>query len=253
MGGRLILLAVTLATLASPACGCALSMAMEQWPPYVYLDTREQAAGLDLELARAILHEAGCTLRILPELPTVRRQRLFELGEVSLLLAATDTPERRRLARFSLPYRYESVAVFTTADKLARYRRLGSMGAIARQHVGLLAPRAGWYGRDYERLLPALAATGQLSTFNTVQQGVRMLAAGRADLILGDAGALHHEARQQGVALAPLPFTVHRAPVHLMLNRAHTTAAELDAINAAIVHLEQQGALDAIRARYDTK
>lgn len=252
MGGRQVLLAAALATLAPSAPGCALSVAMEQWPPYVYLDARDEPAGLDLELARAILQEAGCSLRILPELPTVRRQRLFELGDISLLLAATDTPERQRLARFSSPYRYESVAVFTTAGKLARYRKLGSMNAIARQRVGLLAPRAGWYGRAYEQALPALTASGQLSTFNSVQQGMRMLAAGRADLILGDTGALRHEARLQGVTLAPLPFTVLRAPVHLMLNRARTTAAELDAINAAIARLEQQGTLAAIRARYDT-
>jgi len=77
-----------------------------------------------------------------------------------------------------------------------------------------------------------------------------MFNAGRADFILGDRNAVRYAARQQGVTLVPLPFTVLRAPVHLMLNKASTTEAELGAINAAIDRLEQQGVLGAIRSRY---
>jgi polar amino acid transport system substrate-binding protein len=225
-------------------------MALEQWPPYLYRQPGGEATGLDLELAQAILKEAGCALRILPELPTTRRQRVFEQGGLDLLLAASDTPERRAFGRFSAAYRFETVGVFTRAERLARYRRVRGFEAIAEQKLALLAPRNGWYGAAYARALPRLEAGGHLSTFNTFQQGVRMLDAGRADLILGDGAALRHEAREQGVAIAPLPFVALRAPVHLMLNKASTSQAELDAINGAIGRLEQQGVLAAIRARY---
>ena len=61
---------------------------------------------------------------------------------------------------------------------------------------------------------------------------------------------MRYAARQQGVALVPLPFTVMRAPVHLMLNKANTTAADLVRINAAIARLEQRGVLAGIRGNY---
>jgi polar amino acid transport system substrate-binding protein len=250
MRARPVVIAAALAALTFQARACTLTMALEQWPPYVYSSAKTGITGLDLELARAILKEAGCTLLIQPELPTARRQVLFQKGELNLMLAASDTPERHRYARFSAPYRYESVGVFTTADKLAKYRHLAGFDAIAKGRLSLLAPKVGWYGRDYARALPALEQSGQLSTFGSFQQGVRMLGAGRAELIVGDTTALRYEARRQGVKLAALSFVALRASVHLMLHAASTTPAQLEAINGAIVRLEQGGELAAIRARY---
>lgn len=229
---------------------CQLSMAMEQWPPYIFSHAQGAPSGLDMELAQAILKEAGCSLRLLPELPTARRQVLFEQGGIDLLLAASLTPERRRHARFSIAYRHESVGLFTRTSLLSQYQHLSSLDLLLKRKLSLLAPKVGWYGPAYARLQPRLAEAGQLSTFISFQQGVRMLDAGRADLIMGDRAALRHEAREQGVAITPLPLVVLRAPVHLMLNRRSTTQAELDRINAAIARLEAQGVLTHIRSRY---
>ena len=229
---------------------CRLTLAMEQWPPYLYSKPNLPPAGLDWELAQAIVKEAGCTLQLLPELPTARRQRQFEQGGIDLLLAASDTAERRKYARFSIAYRYENVSVFTLTGKLAGYRGIGSLDALVRNKLPLLAPKVGWYGKTYARAQPELAQSGRLNTFINFQQGVRMLDAGRADLILGDTAALRHEAREQGVAISALPFTVLRAPVHLMLNKNSTTQAELELLNGAIQRLERQGVLSEIRGRY---
>ncbi len=239
--------ASALPALAAP---CQMKMALEQWPPYVYSKPDGPPSGLDLELAQAIFKEAGCALQLLPELPTARRQRQFELGGLDLLLAASDTAERRKYARFSLAYRFESVSIFTRAANLPRYQNVRSVDALAGKKIALLAPKVGWYGAAYARVQPVLQQAGQLSTFLNFAQGLRMLDAGRADLILGDTAALRHEAREQGIVIAPLPFTVLRAPVHLMLNKNSTTQADLELLNAAIQRLEKQGVLAEIRNRY---
>ena len=250
MRARHFFLVAALSFTAVSASACSLKMALEPWPPYIYSDDAGQLAGVDLELVQAIVKEAGCTLRIEAELPALRRQILFREGKLDLMLAASDTPERRRYARFSMPYRNESVGLFTTPAKLARFRKLASFGAIAQQHVSLLAPKAGWYGDSYHLAGETLEANGNRSTFGSFQQGVQMFKAGRADLIMGDRMAVLHEARRQGVALAALPYVPFRAPVHLMLNAASTTQANLDSLNAAIQRLERSGALPAIRARH---
>lgn len=250
MQARLVVSAIAWLGVAAQTSACELSMALEQWPPYVYTAQQGAAAGLDWELAQAILKEAGCTLRAQAELPTARRQRLFEQGQLDLMLAASNTPERRRYARFSNVYRYETVGLFTRPHLRAQYLHVSSLDVVAREKLPLLAPKVGWYGTAYERLQPTLEAGGRLSTFLSFQQGVRMLDAGRADLIIGDSGALRYEAKAQGVAISPLPLVVLRAPVHLMLNKTTTTQADLDRINAAIARLEHQGVLGAIRARY---
>jgi polar amino acid transport system substrate-binding protein len=261
MQARHVLTALAMACMASQGHACALTMALEQWPPYIHTRPEAKAgagkshraaaaSGLDLELAQAIIKEAGCTLRLLPELPTARRQRNFELGGIDLLLAASITPERRRYARFSIPYRHESVGVFARTSALAQYRDVTSIDALVKLGLPLLAPKIGWYGAAYARVQPAMTAAGQLSTFINFQQGLRMLDAGRADLIMGDGAALRYEAREQGIAISPLPFSVLRAPVHLMLNKISTSQAELNRLNAAIARLERNGALAEIRSRY---
>jgi polar amino acid transport system substrate-binding protein len=250
MQARHLLSAIALLGVAAQAAACELRMALEQWPPYLYSQPSAAPAGLDWELAQAILKEAGCTLKPQAELPTARRQRLFEQGQLDLMLSASKTPERRRYARFSVAYRQETVGLFARAGAQRHYQHLSSFDALLRGQASLLAPKVGWYGSAYARAQPALAAAGRLSTFIHFSQGLRMLDAGRADLILGDTLALRHEAKQQGMAISALPLVVQRAPVHLMLNKRTTTQADLDRINAAIARLEQQGVLAAIRNRY---
>jgi len=232
------------------AQACVLRMAPEEWPPYIYHNGNKALAGVDYELLQAILAQAGCKLQVEKEVPLARRHILFQQGKLDLLMAASATDERRGFARFSLPYRQETVGLFTSPDNLDKYRDIDSFQKIAARKAGLLAPRIGFYGEDYERAIPQLNAEGRRSTFASFEQGIKMLEAGRGDLILGDAYALRHVARRQNVKLVPLPYTPYRAPVHLMLNAASTTQADLARINQAISQLEQNGALGAIRARY---
>ena len=248
---RHFLFLAVLGLCALPALACRMTMALEQWPPYLYRDAQGKYTGLDLELLRAIFKEARCTLLSVPELPTARRQLLFQKGELDLLPAASDTSERHAYARFSMRYRDETVGIFGKAGTPAMQRPVGSFGQLARSTATLLAPKVGWYGADYAAVRPALEKAGRMNAFGSFQQGVRMLDAGRADLLLGDVLAVRHEARQQGVPLTALPFLALRAPVHLMLNARTTSAADLARLNAAITRLEQRGTLAAIRSSYE--
>lgn len=196
-----LLLTALLLQFASQAGACTLRLAPEEWPPYFYHNDKFVLGGVDFELLQAILAHAGCTLQLQAEMPVARRNVLFQQGKLDLLMAASATEERRGFARFSLPYRQETVGLFTVPEKLDKLRHIGSFQDIVAQHASLLAPRLGFYGDDYERALPQLNAAGQRSTFGTFEQGIKMLEAGRADLIMGDAVALRHTARQHNVKI----------------------------------------------------
>ncbi len=244
------LVVAALALADSPLQACSMRMAVEIWPPYVYRDSAAQLTGLDIALTRAILKEAGCTLNTQASLPSLRRDVLFREGKIDLLMAASETLERHHIARFSIAYRDESVRLFTTPEHLRQYSALDSFEAIVKQGARLLAPNAGWYGPAYARAQDTLRSDQHLSTFGNFEQGIRMLAAGRANLIMGDGAALQYAARQVGVPIVALPYTVMRGPVHLMLNRVSTSAADLRRINEAIARLSQRGDLKTIRAAY---
>jgi polar amino acid transport system substrate-binding protein len=234
------------------ARGCAhpLGMATGQWEPYSYYDANHQYVGLDAEMVRAIMKEAGCQVVELDPKPATRNLSLFGKGEVDLMTGASRTAERLKMAWFSLPYRDETVGMFALADNIGRYSEIRTFADYLAGTLSMVAPRAGFYGVLYENHGDALQRSGRLSRFGDFAQGIRMLIAGRASFILGDAAAVEHAAARAGVRVQPLPFWLLEAPVHLMYSRITVSEADVQRIDAAIVRLQKRGALDDIRRSY---
>ncbi|GGP25127.1 substrate-binding periplasmic protein [Silvimonas amylolytica] len=225
-------------------------MALETWPPYVYADSAGKPAGLDIELAQAIFREAGCTLIITDEVPRKRRQKMYEEGALTLLLAASETPEREKTSFFTLPYRREVASLVAMTAKAPHYANLHSFADLRANKVLLVSPNSGWYGQDYASNLAPMQATSSVVFFEDFQQGIRMIKAGHGDVILGDLAALLWEAHKQNISVTPLDMPVFADDVHLMLSRKAATSGDIDRLNAAIARLEKNGTLAQIRARY---
>jgi polar amino acid transport system substrate-binding protein len=239
-------------TLSTPiqACSKAMKMALENWPPYVFVDAKGQAAGLDIELAQAVFKEAGCTLIILAELPRKRRLNMFMKGHLDLMLAASDTPERRSFSWFTAPYRKESISLFTLSSQLNKYRDLTDFAMILDKKISLLVPNAGWYGEDYKAHSLGLYEANLISPFETFAQAVKMLASHRAELVLGDTAALINEAKQMNIKIQPLPMVISNDQVSFMLSKKSSTLEDIQVLNAAIARLEKRGVLAKIRKNY---
>ena len=248
-----ILLSMALALPAAGwanACSKEFGLATGHWEPYAYYNARKQFTGIDADMTRAIFKEAGCTLVELRSMPAIRNLSLFELGEVDLMMGASRTPARDKLAYFSVAYRDETVGLFALADDAARFGNISSFADYLTGPLSMLAPRAGWYGAQFESQAPALQRDGRLSRFGDFEQGVRMLEAGRASFILGDAAGIEHAAARVGVKVQPLPFWVLHAPVHLMFSRSSVTPADVQRIDAAIGRLKKRGVFEQIRRSY---
>ncbi|MCG2583350.1 ABC transporter substrate-binding protein [Massilia sp. TS11] len=245
----MLLATAALAPAAQAACSRPLHLNAEHWPPYTII-AGNQIGGLDIELVQAILKEAGCTIVFEPALPVARRLSLFNQGKTDLMMAASSTPERRQQAWFSQPYRFEEVGLFTLPEHAARLRQSFSFEALLAQRESVLVPRLGWYGAQYAAAEPKLRAAGLLHEFSSFSQGIKMLAAGRAHVLMGDDAAVHYQARLENLPVVHLPFTAARAPVHLMFNKESVSQAEVASIDAAITRLERRGTLEAIRRRY---
>jgi polar amino acid transport system substrate-binding protein len=249
--GRSLIAALVLAA-ACPgalAAGCSkpIIAVTEQWPEKTFSKNHE---GADMEMARAIIKEAGCSLVEGPVLPVVRRMQMFADGKFDLMLAASDIPERRSFARFSATYRMETVGLFSLEKSYEDLGDIDSFETLDARKVRLLVPTIGWYGPEYERRRGALEAAGRLSRFGTNAQGLRMLAARRGQLIMGDTMAMNYQSKLLGIPVRQLGFVVMRSPVHLMFSRATITEADVGRINAAIARLEKNGTLRAIGQRY---
>ncbi len=253
---RPVLLLAVLCALAAPGgpatagCSKTLSVSSSDYPPYVYRDQAGNWTGLDVQLMQAIFKEAGCDYRFAPLVAPSKMVDMVSIGKTDVLLAASSTPERRKANHFGIAYRQEAVAFFALASNFGRYRDIHSFPAMLALNTPLLLPNAGWFGDDYARALPALRTSSRLIEFTYFDQGIRMLAAGRAPFIMSDMAAITHAARIRGIAVEPLPFTVNQAPVHMMFSKLSVDLRDIATLDAAILRLEQKGRLQAIRLAY---
>lgn len=235
---------------ARAGCSKTLSVSSSDYPPYVYRDQAGDWTGLDVQLMQAIFKEAGCDYRFAPLVAPGKMVDMVSIGKTDVLLAASSTPERRKANHFGIAYRQEAVAFFALTSNFGRYRDIRSFKALLALNTPLLLPNAGWYGDDYARALPALRTANRLVEFTYFDQGIRMLAAGRAPFIMSDMAAITHAARIRGIAVEPLPFTVNLAPVHMMFSKLSVDPQDIATLDAAILRLEQKGRLQAIRLAY---
>ncbi|MDT8999974.1 transporter substrate-binding domain-containing protein [Paucibacter sp. APW11] len=241
------------ALLATPwvqACEHPLRVVFGHMPPFIARQADGEYGGVEVELLRAIVSQAGCTLEVLNDLPRKRRYAMFLKGDLDILLAASLTEERQRIAWFTAPYRQETTSLFVLADKAAALRDIKSLGELIDKQATLLSLNLGWFGADYETQLPRLRAAHRVSHFENLRQGLSMLAARRGDVLMSDRIATLYEARQRGLNLVELGYTPAREPVHLMLSRKSISEADWRSLNAAVLLLEERGVLREIRNRY---
>ncbi len=154
----------------------------------LYHNDKEVLGGVDFELLQAIIKARRLRAATGKGNAACKAQRSVSARQTGLADGGSATEERRGYARFSLPYRRETVSLFTVPEKLDKFKRIDSLRAVVKQRVACWR-RAGYYGDD-DRAMPLLNAEGRRSTFGTFEQGVKMLEAGRGDLIMGDAHAL---------------------------------------------------------------
>jgi polar amino acid transport system substrate-binding protein len=235
---------------ARAQCDKVLSVAASDYAPYLYVDRQGQWIGLDADMMAAIFKEAGCAFRYAALVAPKRMISMVNSGKTDVMLGATETPERARLNYFGPAYRNETVALMGLAGKVAAWRDVKSLEELQARRVRLLIPNAGWYGAQYERAKPQLRAAGLAYEFTYFGQGVRMLVAGRGDLMVSDGAAMLMAARKQKVAAELLPYVILTTPVHLMFSKASVSAHDVQVLNEATVRLEKQGVLRKIRARY---
>ena len=124
-----------------------------------------------------------------------------------------------------------SMAVFALAG---REDLPGNFPALRASGHVLVAPRSGWYGEAFAAVRGDLIGNHQLIAFDYTIQAVSILAAGRADLLMGDPQSILPTANRLGVKLSQR-WVANDAPVHLMLSRTSLTPAHLERINAALL------------------
>lgn len=225
---------------------------VESWHPYLIDGPDGTMHGLDAELLQAICDQAGFDLVWVRAGPEWRRRRYLEFlhDRFDIIFSATPVPANADVAMYTRPYRSEVMMVAAPVRHEARLDSVRGFADLLQRRIPLLHVDARELGREFESFRPQLQQAGLLVPYPTPLQGLEMLIAGRAPLILGDMLDLQTEAHELGMQLRRQAYGYSAESVTLMLSRKRLGDADLARINQAIRTLEQNGALGAIRRRY---
>lgn len=138
----------TTETTASKSYDCVIKYGWEPRPPYQFLHNGEMQ-GIDIEIFKKAADATQCNIQYVQKSWTELLTAL-EKGEIDVLGGATETPERKVFADFSVPYRSESFSLFVRSTN--DYQGSDLSGFLSRGNkVGITNDY--YYGEDVYNLM----------------------------------------------------------------------------------------------------
>lgn len=252
------LLAVAL-LLTQAATGLAadrnLRVAWYDQPPYQYQDISgksERPSGVDLEILRQAAERAGLSLTLHYH-DFARALELLAAGEVDLVAGAYDTPERRRYADVSAPFRRNIDRLFLVKGvdppKVQSPAALGELLAARKLHLAVVEGFD--WGPETAAMIARLEAEDLVVPTNSLPASLSAVLDGRAQGFLGD--------QLSGMALLvawgspPLsayPLILQQRPVHMLFSKAGIPDWKRERFKAALARMRQDGSVERIVQRF---
>ncbi|MGH8048798.1 MAG: transporter substrate-binding domain-containing protein, partial [Chthoniobacterales bacterium] len=190
------ILAALLAVLG--AVPCANSVAAELhggwavWVPYQYEKASpgglKTLSGLDIEVMRAASDIAGLDVSF-EQTPWSENLRAVADGKLDFALGATRETSREVYARFSRPYRKESIYLFTRSGDGRKWRAASPIESLKgiRERGGKLAVEAGYYyGPEVAAILAEPTDRQWVIRVPDPSAALSALISGEADAMLSD-------------------------------------------------------------------
>ncbi len=221
-----------------------------EWTPFI-MGSPEDPSGLDIEILDAVVKKAGCRWRNTASvIPWSRHLRSVESGTVDIAPAASRTEERATYAYFTLPYRTEYVAVYVLEEHYDKFAAL-RLDQLSTLDFRLGTVRGDVYGEQMGEFVKQLEHNLQIVDSNT--QNLEKLQLNRIDGYIGhpphDTIVLKRKTLPANVVMLPNSIAP-TGSVHFMLSKKGVSKATFAALNKALAALEQDGTIDAIKAKY---
>jgi polar amino acid transport system substrate-binding protein len=212
----------------------------DNFPPYNYVE-KDRVVGLDAEIVAAVVRQAGAEVEFEPQ-PWSRVQDMLARVEVDAAFQFVGRPDRFERYFMVGPYRVGQTVFATRPGVSIDFSGLDSLRGY---RIGQI--RGYTYGAAFD-MAPGLIKD---SSAGDNLQLVRMLAAGRVEVIIGDRDTLMHFARKDGLhaQMRLLTPVFAEVPRYIAVPRLRpTVAARMD---RALSELRSNGGLAEILKRWE--
>lgn len=225
--------------------GTELLMVTAAAEPFILPPGHPLGEGIDIDLAREALQRGGGYRLKVEHVPWRRVLVMLQAGQADLSAGVHVTPERRQFLAFSQgyggPVRF---GFYARQDSGIRIQRLAD---LAGRRLGLMA------GAVFPEALQA-AMTGPVETTVDLHGQMRMLAAGRVEVVVGNELPARWLVKTQayGAPLQRQPLTFDSgAPTQMAFSRQRPGhEAALAAMNRGLALLARENRWAALERRY---
>lgn len=227
------------------ALSCELVVRVEDYAAQSHRDENQQWQGIDIELTKALLNQAGCSYRFVP-VPWGRALKMLEVGELDVMLSVSKTTERTKFAHFIGPQRIEKIKIVSKADPTIV---VSSFKDILKIPLPLGIQEGAYYGESFNAFNKTLAPADRYF-FKVPNNDTKLslLIKNRIFGFLEEQLNIEYEIRHE---LTPKdvfvhPIIVNQAPVYFAFSKESVSNNQLKAIERAFNHLTFSGVFEQI-------
>ncbi len=238
--------------ISTSAFGCKLTVRFEQYPPQAYLDKEHQWHGMDVEMAKALLNEAGCEYRFV-RIPWARSLEMMQRGEVDMMLSVSKNPLRQKFIHFIGPQRQENIVLISLASSPITIEKFNNLNTFGKP---IAIQKGAYYGEKLARMLEEDDKdNSHFIVIPNNEAKLSLLHRGRVSGVIEEKLNILHQIKNtpQLTNTAVYPVVVHVNPVYFALSRASTSPLLLVKLNKAFATLQQNDILTRIAQKYDAR
>jgi polar amino acid transport system substrate-binding protein len=234
----------------TPALGCELMVRFEQYPPQAYMDDDQQWHGMDVDFAKALLDEAGCSYHFV-RIPWGRALGMLEHGKLDMMLSVSKNPQRQQFAHFLGPQRQENIVLVSLTSSPITMSKFNNLETFDKP---IAIQQGAYYGKKFAELLARDSKeNSHFITIPNSEAKLSLLRKGRVSGVIEEKLNILYEIKNnsQFGDTVVYPVVIHVNPVYYAFSQASIKPALLTKLSKAFDILQKNGTLAAIEHKYD--
>ena len=247
----LYVIAISIFTLTTHAYSeCRIRVGWEPWEPYQFKDSNGNFAGLDLEIVRAALEEAGCKVDFM-RIAWQRLMASIEYGSMDAAMGASKSPEREKYAYFSTPYRNESYAFFVRKNDKNKHK-ITKLDDLVEKNLMFGIVTGYFYGEQFNEAMKNPKFKKLAEEVKDDKSNINKLHYGRIQGLFMDSysGISQLENMNLSNEIVNSSFAIISGPIHAMFSKKSISPDIVKKFDDGLQKLKNSGRLDQIINKY---
>jgi polar amino acid transport system substrate-binding protein len=224
------------------------------YEPYQFVEGEGTLTGIDTLISQDLAERLGYVAEF-QYIDWADHVAGIREGTVDFASGATRTPERSEFAYFSVPYRFEDVVLIVGAEQAGDLVGLSTAEILEHfrtRRLRLGAVDGSVFGSDeLNAYVAENRGTGLVILSESGVLNLRRLLAGEIDGFLDDRLSVINITWRSGAfdRVAEIALDSH-SDIAMMFSKANFTPAIVDAVNASLAEMKEQGVIERITSRF---